>query len=570
MRFFNKYAYMGAIALVGAVGFTACSSEDDLTAQQNPTFDGESVKTQFAINIPYGGGNGTRMSDVNTQENQNFLGMHNINLLPMTSVANDNTSFTSILSLGEITTGGLVASYRKVYSDVNVPVGTTHFLFYGAGGTQDASDMFANGIIDANISGSNTSDLSFSLRGAKGTDADDECGSLIEVLDAVAVVEGWSGQPQGSTLKKLYDNFILLKAGSANSICKTLEALYNSVNSLAVSGTGDEKTIAGKIQEAIKTNNIFTVDGSGPYKLSTKLTYPQNINMPDGAASLSFASGHFTAGQTGVSNSNMTIDMNNICYPASIYYRANTELWATNADNITWPTSLGDWVAGSSFSSWGSSVLATTRTIALKDAIQYAVAKLALTVICSKSSLEDNDGNFISVPNAGFTVTGVLIGGQPESVKWDFTPKGSATNLTKIVYDKDVVTMAAKYETSTPTTKNYTLVLDNKMDQAQTVNIAIELKNTSTSDFKGVDGIVPADGTFYLIGQLDPTGKTVQDVTNPYVFMQDYTTTANLSIASLKNAYNVIPDLRSSQLSLGLAVDLDWKDGIVFNDVVIQ
>ena len=53
---------MGAIALVGAVGFTACSSDDDLTAPQNPTFDGESVKTQFAISIPYAG-KGTRLTE---------------------------------------------------------------------------------------------------------------------------------------------------------------------------------------------------------------------------------------------------------------------------------------------------------------------------------------------------------------------------------------------------------------------------------------------------------------------------------------------------------------------------
>ena len=59
---------MGAIALVGAVGFTACSSDDDLTAPQNPTFDGESVKTQFAINIPYAGGKDTRMSEDATRE----------------------------------------------------------------------------------------------------------------------------------------------------------------------------------------------------------------------------------------------------------------------------------------------------------------------------------------------------------------------------------------------------------------------------------------------------------------------------------------------------------------------
>ena len=47
--------------------------------------------------------------------------------------------------------------------------------------------------------------------------------------------------------------------------------------------------------------------------------------------------------------------------------------------------------------------------------------------------------------------------------------------------------------------------------------------------------------------------------------MQDYTTVANLTIKSLKNAYSTVPDLRSIQLNLGLSVDLTWQSGLTFN-----
>lgn len=51
-KFYNRnFAYGAAALLIGAVSFTACSSEDELS-NTNPTYDGESVKTQFAINIP--------------------------------------------------------------------------------------------------------------------------------------------------------------------------------------------------------------------------------------------------------------------------------------------------------------------------------------------------------------------------------------------------------------------------------------------------------------------------------------------------------------------------------------
>lgn len=33
----------------------------------------------------------------------------------------------------------------------------------------------------------------------------------------------------------------------------------------------------------------------------------------------------------------------------------------------------------------------------------------------------------------------------------------------------------------------------------------------------------------------------------------------------LANAYNVLPDLRTAKLSLGLSVDLNWQTGMTFN-----
>ena len=33
---------------------------------------------------------------------------------------------------------------------------------------------------------------------------------------------------------------------------------------------------------------------------------------------------------------------------------------------------------------------------------------------------------------------------------------------------------------------------------------------------------------------------------------------------SLKSAYNVIPDLRSPKLEFGLSVNLEWKEGLTF------
>ena len=53
--------------------------------------------------------------------------------------------------------------------------------------------------------------------------------------------------------------------------------------------------------------------------------------------------------------------------------------------------------------------------------------------------------------------------------------------------------------------------------------------------------------------------------------MQDFITTAHFVIGpnALQAAYVTVPDLRTAKMSFGLSVDLDWKDGLEFNKVVL-
>lgn len=570
----NRNLYLFAAALVaGTMGMTSCSNEEMTPGNQNPTYNGESVKTQFAINIPAAGK--TRMTGENTQNGGNFLGMRDIKLIPMTGSAPTTPTFSSIINLpninnDEITNG---TTNSKVYENVNVPVGTTNFLFYGVGGTTAPSDddnRFAQGVLNSSMATSNVADIAFTLQGAKIADTGTQGDKILTVLKAVAQVGNWSTQSAGTTLGDLYTNFITLKAGSAASVCQTLENLYNSVDALAKGADGAEKTIALAIQTAITSDGTFSVTGDGtsaPYELTTTLTYPRNINMPDGAAILSYESTGKTFSYNTTNpaiGTGLGVKMDDICFPAPIYYSVNTELAANNSVPATWPSTLTEWKSAFT-TGWGNTVTTSTRAIALKKAIQYGVAQLELSVKCDGSLLEDSKGNSVSVPADGFKVTGVLIGGQPSKTGWNFEPYTAAT-FDKVVYDKAINgTVAAKADVAEGA--NYTLVLDNKQETAQSVNIAIELENDAV-DFYGKDGVVPNGSKFYLIAQLDPASKTVSEVTNPYVFMQDYKTKATLTIKSLKNAYNTIPDLRATQLSLGLAVDLDWKTGIVFDEVI--
>ena len=94
-------------------------------------------------------------------------------------------------------------------------------------------------------------------------------------------------------------------------------------------------------------------------------------------------------------------------------------------------------------------------------------------------------------------------------------------------------------------------------------------------------------GTFYLVGKLKLANATnsitwpTTYAVPPYnasgasqqisrVFVQDFMTTANFKIGanSLKSAFVTVPDLRSSQTSLGLSVDLNWQTGLDFEAIL--
>lgn len=590
---------MGTVALAGLGVMSSCSSDDlgnDPTTTPGET---KAVKTQFALNIPRANG-GTRMSDVNTQANKGFLGMEDIRMYSFKGEPTASSTSTATFTLAGIASGISETASSKIYSDVSVPVGTTHFLFYAHApqGTTTVTnaDNFTKGVLNFAAGTDNataTNDISAALVGVKGTD-DGSADKLLAVLNAVAGVDKWSTAAKTTELGKLYKNFITLKAGSANSIRLALQDLYNALGGVTTGSDADAKTIANNIRTAIKTDNVFTVteQTNKTFAITTANTYPNNINLPDGAVQLSYAEATKTFSYAGKSDLTgiQQLDAANICFPASIYYFQSSDIAATAAelDNTAWPKTTSDWTSNTvapwlkdGAAGWTASVQPTTRSIAMRKNINYGVANLVTTVKCGAASLPDNTGlavtdpsefaDEVAVPAAGFPVSGLLIGGQPTKVGFNFQPAtDDAFNLT--IYDNALPTgIAAK--NGAASTPNYTIVLPNDKGRTATdqnkVNVAIELTNKTDKPFRGIDGIIPVGGKFYLVGQLDPKNHNVTGVSNPAVFMSDYKTTLNLNITSLKSAYNTIPDLRSTKLQLGLSVDLEWQAGILF-DVNIE
>lgn len=594
MKTLHDNAFKCAIALFAAAGFAACSSSDDVADESpvNPSYDGKSVKTQFVINIG-SVGKGTRMSADDTQQGgDKFNGMSSIYLLPLNAVPEATTNFTSNVGLTDIAAelSSLDDSHRKIYENVSIPVGTSNFLLYAKGPSGDygTADAFSKGAIGAfNIStSSKPEDIEFKAVKIANGNFSTELASRVVFLNAIKSVEGWS-TTEDPTLSQAYTAFTQNaknRAVSSSALTKWMQDLYD----VAKTKEGDATvgTIATAIMNAIVSteSGYFTADAAGKLTIATgKADFPSTIFLPDGVAVVQYASGSFATVNAigGASN----LDVASIIYPLPITYRCNTLAKATDADITIWPSSTSLWANYDwANNGWYGDVKVTSRTIALDNPINYGVALLETTVSCSSPTLQDGDAAntvYVNVPAGGFPVTGLLVGGQPESVDWNYLSEKAVSAHTQTVYDKSVTTgMTAAYGASTPAS-NYTLLFDSyTSDENQAkIRVAIELKNNSGQEFTGVDGVIAAGEKFYLIAELDPASTSAgsiswNDVADDLrfpkkgvtrVFIQDFKTKAAFNIKSLKNAYVTIPDLRSTTLKLGLSVDLTWQTGLTFN-----
>ena len=117
MNRINNYVLNGAIALLSTAGLVACSSSDDVTdAPVNPTYDGKSVKTQFAINIATPSNGKTRMSAENTQASgSQFLGMNNIKLIPFAENPTVTVAQPSYSAATGVAISKIISRYYKSY-----------------------------------------------------------------------------------------------------------------------------------------------------------------------------------------------------------------------------------------------------------------------------------------------------------------------------------------------------------------------------------------------------------------------------------------------------------------------
>ncbi len=367
--------------------------------------------------------------------------------------------------------------------------------------------------------------------------------------------------PDGATiLQFVKDTYTAEEAAAYNA---TLEGALNATDPL----TADNATAYNTAMSASKSEgDVLSTTEATDYNatLTGKVAEGDNKKNDRGSNIYKYQymgsvptyamGGAATSGSSG----SASFDPRNYMYPPELCYFGNSPIRVSNDTHIAsdYPDGPQSWTTASSWTSgtiagttgWVTPghVLSTTRSVAMRDNINYGTALLETTIKYGTDKLEDNnqaiqlrntganeDNNIINV-SAGanlFSLTGILVGGQHPIVGWNYLPVISTTegavNYGAMVYDRLGTNAKAipQADASTETTPSaggsatgsvYTLVWDNweeanKDKDQRVVYLALEFLNNSGKDFWGQNNLIRNGEKFYLTAKLDPNAA-VTDV----------------------------------------------------------
>ena len=437
MKKMLKYTSLSAIAFVGAVSFSACSSSDDMTeSPNNPNYNPETnkVKTEFVINVTQPGER-TRMAADNAGAGT-FQGLNNMQLICFTNTPGTDNTFEADDKLtltpytGPSVSGDDTNGSSKVYT-MYIPVNTTNFLFYATTyGTVGNNDKFTYGSLQNNLGSETTTtvvtspsastDIKFNLEPIASTIETVTAlqTTLLGVLNGIAgayydkdnsssVTEGditWASttsktETYWQALKNAFNQFTNqasgsdVRQGSSAAILSMVVDLFGAVNDVYTNeSNADAKGVAKAILEQIRTYFNVTLSGttytweSPAYNSDYNVNFPESVNLPAAAAVLVYnGTGGFTYVNEGTMGAAaVSTAYNKFTYPSELTYYCNSGLWqsTTNKDISDYPITSSTWLSyGWNSNGWNNNaVSAATRAVAMKDNITYGAAQLISNV----------------------------------------------------------------------------------------------------------------------------------------------------------------------------------------------
>ncbi len=485
--------------------------------------------------------------DVIQDEDHPFRGLQGLMVIPFatdddTPVASGDMPLISVVSGNQ--TNKVDGRYYYYMDKCNMMRGTNRVLVYGQAATiseKESADL--NGKLNTTLTERMLPDsIRFSLQSIRDTyEVDARAQALANYMTVIANTTGWSNT-SNSQLRGLYLDFINAKsegtglmAGSAAHV----KAYVNALKDQLKNNTDD-------LSSAIVTN----IDAEAKSCLDNG--YPGSIKLPDGAAALRWTGSAFTVRTHATTLDNIN-GITRWVYPAELWYYANSGIQTSEEDvpkttyesQTQWSSLL------TAYYNAGNTVTGGTKSVAVKQPLQYGVARLQITLNKITGTLNDAKGQNVSYTDGQFPLTAVIIGGQ-HTVGFDFKPREPQSDVdARFIYDTVVgdADSNGKYTVNTLVLQTY----DNEK-----VPVVLEFKNNTGQRFTGKDGIIYPNTKFYLIAQIDPANGTGEDGYDNRVFTQDRTTKMTMIVNSLKNAYSCMPDLLSPRLEIGVQVTTTW------------
>ena len=496
------------------------------------------------------------------------------------------------------------SDYAYFTSSCDFNQGTNAILAYATPNTT-SSPFWEKGAVDATFNDYQPANISFRLKtiqtaesylGGDEVTVPEQLANYLTAIANTSIGEGeniktWKAYATSTTmnadLKLLFKNFTnqlsdevgeVLPGSSAN-IKAWVTLLRTSLNALSLTENSDDAQIRDKIIENIDEQLSKLDPSTGDWK-----NFPASLHLPDGAAVVRWDGEKFVP----ETQTTTIADINNLdrlTYPAEIYYYGNSPTWVSSeklSDNFSskdkWkkesPTDEAAVLSGFT----QGPVASSTKTVAMFDPLEYGVAQLKVQLQKTESStLQDSQNNDVTVGGNKFKLTGIIVGGQLP-VGFDFRPETiypvySEADM-RFIYDNKVNTNGTDnnepfyLSSSAIDATKYVQTLVLQSYTGRSLKLVLEFENNSESDFKGNNGTVYRGTKFYLVGEVEPKSDSKKPKASDRVFTQDHITTVNVTVTSLAKAYNVLPNLMSPRLEMGLELTPKWVQATT-TDVIL-
>lgn len=533
------------LAMLSLLGCTSSDATIDRDDPQPPVVNNGRVAVDLALSVSTTAGNSsatTRMAATTVQADGNYRGIQDLKVYALNS-GNTQLGFYNNLTS--------VDGTRHYYTNqIDLSIGTNRFLCYAKAVPGSGSSNSTNGAITPHIVSTDYTQNTFEpVQIISSNPSYATANTMAEYLTAIVTASSENDWINSA----LYQSIVPSTVGGhiAGSSANLYALIIDLKAKLVANPTTIHNTVLGVIgnDENINTN------------LSLSDPYPASIGLPDGSAALEWDGSKFVA-VTSFNSGTPLSDHTRFIYPPELYYYIDSPIKTatTSLENeykdATWSNVLEQYTQDD------ATVSSTTRSVAVKKALDYAVGCLEVYIMANDNELVDNADNPVDISSHSFTLTGIILGGQYKQ-NYQFTPELSPTPSNtdeKIIYDKEVPSDII-LSTSWTTTPVYTLAFQSRDEKS--IDIVLEFMNNGDA-FTGEGGIVHQNTKFYLVGQIWPEPeKASQGDYFTRVFTKDYKTKVKLNIQSLKHAYNVIPDLKTATYSIKVdnVAITPWSDG---------